>query len=93
MTESSASYPDLSANRAENDDFDQVLIEYACWKIYRKIEQGLEEISSGLMTPDSKIHKAEYEQKLAEIERYINKQGKPHPEPVCSGWGGGWPGV
>lgn len=84
MTESGTSFPDgLGGQMADNDDFDFALIHYACWRLFERIEQGLEG-----QKIDTGYHKNEFYERVGEL-RLFCKEGRSHPVPPITK--GSWP--
>lgn len=78
MTESNKSFPDgLSADSSGNDDADQALIYYACWRSFAKIEQGLEGAKV-----DTKYYLGLFEETLEIIDLHSTREGKSYPKPL-----------
>lgn len=76
MTLSAQSYPD--GTQGESEIYDSILISYACWKIFARIEQGLE----GGKT-DTLYYKNEFEEGCLNLSRSVS-EGRPHRKPTVS---------
>ena len=73
MTESGESNPD---GFVDNDDFDWALIHHACWKIFSKIEQGVEGAKVG-----SRYHEDQFNDKRDELDVQCYRVGKSTSSP------------
>ena len=63
---------------ALNEAYDEALVSYACWKLFMRIEQGLE----GPKT-DTLFYKGQYLEALDDLDSGLGK-ARPRPEPtVC----------
>jgi len=80
MTDSASSFPDGISN---NEDFDNALIQYACWQLFEKIEHGVEG-----QKVNTAYHKKNFYEACDAIKLYCYREGEniASPPPVNKAW-------
>ncbi|MFV0437499.1 MAG: hypothetical protein ACK5PS_08935 [Desulfopila sp.] len=79
MQDKRSSMPDgLGNSPGMIDAYDQTLIHYGCWRLYERIEQGLE---GGKV--DSQYHEGQCRAELIKLEAAVRKERPRQPPPVC----------
>ncbi len=72
MEEGSDSYPDgLFTSVVGNDDLDWALIHHACWKIFSKIEQGIDGAKV-----DTMYHQGLFKERLDDLKDHCIREGQ-----------------